>query len=229
MKTKKLYQTDTFETGTDKDLEIIFLHHSSLIFNLAGYYIYIDPIADYKHNKVDYTEFPKADLIVITHEHWDHFNPQTIALLKKPGTRIIVNQRVADMLHEGEVMKNGDSLRINDDITIEAVPAYNTTPEDLQYHPKGRDNGYIFDIGKLRIYVSGDTEPIQEMKQFRNINIAFLSVNQPYTMTPEECIKAAQYIKPKILYPYHYIGTDIEKVAEGLKDSGIHVRIRKMA
>ena len=199
MKIHKIYQSDRFETGNGKDLEITFLHHSSLIFNYAGFYIYIDPVSDFKHNIVDFNDFPKADVIIITHEHWDHFNPQTISLLKKAGTRIIANQRVVDMLKEGEIMKNGDTLILNNDITIEAIPAYNTTPGHLEYHPKGRDNGYIFNIGKLRIYVSGDTEITPEMKNLSNIDIAFLSVNQPYTMTPEQCIKAAETIKPQIL------------------------------
>ena len=132
------------------------------------------------------------------------------------------------LLHEGTVMKNGDHLKLTEDISVDAVPAYNITPGHLEYHPEGRDNGYVFDIDSMKIYVSGDTEDIPELKNLKDIYIAFLSVNQPYTMTVEQCVAAAKVIIPKILYPYHFHGTDVEKIAEALKGSGIDVRIRDM-
>lgn len=121
------------------------------------------------------------------------------------------------MLNRGQEMKNSDVLQLADDMKLEAVPAYNTTPGRDKFHPKGRDNGYILTLGGTRIYIAGDTEDIPELNQMKDIDIAFLPVNQPYTMTPEQAIRATQIIKPHILYPYHYGNTDINKVKEGLK------------
>ena len=126
-------------------------------------------------------------------------------------------------------MKNGDVLQLAKDIKLEAVPAYNTTPGRDKFHPKGRDNGYILTLGGTRIYIAGDTEDITELNQVKDIDIAFLPVNQPYTMTPEQAIRAAKIIKPRVLYPYHYGETDIYKVKDGLKnETGTEVRIRAL-
>jgi L-ascorbate metabolism protein UlaG (beta-lactamase superfamily) len=123
-------------------------------------------------------------------------------------------------------MKNGDHLNLGPDIQIDAVPAYNNTPGHLQFHPRGVGNGYVLTLDGLRIYIAGDTEDIPEMKELKNIDIAFLPVNQPFTMTPEQAAKAARIIHPKVLFPYHYSETKIERVAQLLKGSGIDVRIR---
>ena len=123
-------------------------------------------------------------------------------------------------------MKNGDKIQISKDITVEAVPAYNTTEGHLQYHPKGRDNGYILTIDGLRIYIAGDTEDIAEMKKIKNIDSAFLPCNQPYTMTPEQLVRAAKTVKPKVLFPYHYGQTDVSVIPQLLKGEKIDVRIR---
>ena len=132
--------------------------------------------------------------------------------------------RCAEMFGAGQVMVNGDKLTLADDFTVEAVPAYNTTEGHLQFHPKGRDNGYILTIDGTRIYVAGDTEDIPEMESIDDIDIAFLPCNQPYTMTPDQLINAAKVIKPKVLFPYHYGQTDLSGVAAQLE--GIDVRIR---
>ncbi|MCI2150738.1 MAG: MBL fold metallo-hydrolase, partial [Prevotella sp.] len=123
-------------------------------------------------------------------------------------------------------MKNGDHLNLGPDIQIDAVPAYNNTPGHLQFHPRGVGNGYVLTLDGLRIYIAGDTENIPEMRQLKNIDIAFLPVNQPFTMTPEQAARAARIIRPKVLFPYHYSDTKIERVAQLLKGSGIDVRIR---
>jgi L-ascorbate metabolism protein UlaG (beta-lactamase superfamily) len=130
------------------------------------------------------------------------------------------------MYGKGEVMKNGDKLQLTDDFTIEAVPAYNYTEGHTQFHPKGRDNGYILTIDGLRIYIAGDTEDIPEMTAIKDIDVAFLPCNQPYTMTPEQLVKAAKIIKPKVVFPYHYGQTDVSALPEILKAAGIEVRIR---
>ena len=133
------------------------------------------------------------------------------------------------MLNRGQEMKNGDVLQLAKDIKLEAVPAYNTTPGRDKFHPKGRDNGYILTLGGTRIYIAGDTEDIPELNQVKDIDIAFLPVNQPYTMTPEQAIRAAKIIKPRVLYPYNYGETDIHKVKDGLKnETGTEVRIRAL-
>ena len=121
---------------------------------------------------------------------------------------------------------NGDKLQIADDVTVEAVPAYNTTEGHLQFHPKGRDNGYILTLDGLRVYIAGDTEDIPEMETIKDIDIAFLPCNQPYTMTPEQLVRAAKVIKPKVLFPYHYGQTDVTTIPSQLQGEGIDVRIR---
>ena len=130
------------------------------------------------------------------------------------------------MYGAGEVMANGDVLKIADDITVEAVPAYNTTEGHLQFHPKGRDNGYIMTIDGMRIYIAGDTEDIPEMASIKDIDIAFLPCNQPYTMTTSQLVAAARMVKPKVLFPYHYGQTDVSGVPAQLQADGIDVRIR---
>ena len=137
-----------------------------------------------------------------------------------------MNKRCADMFGSGKVMKNGEKMQIAKDFKVEAVPAYNITKGRQQFHPKDRDNGYIITIDGLRIYIAGDTEDIPEMNDIKNIDIAFLPCNQPYTMTPEQLVAAAKIIKPKVLFPYHYGQTDVSNIPAQLKNDGIDVRIR---
>ena len=123
-------------------------------------------------------------------------------------------------------MANGDKIKIADDFTVEAVPAYNITEGRTQFHPQGRDNGYILTIDGLRIYIAGDTEDIPEMASIKDIDIAFLPCNQPYTMTTSQLVKAAKIIKPKVVFPYHYGQTDVSTLPSQLQAEGIDVRIR---
>ncbi len=219
------FKTDTFKTENSKEISITFIKHASLMIKFGNKVIQIDPISEY----TDYTKFPKADIILITHEHHDHLDKHAIDILKKGNTQIILNRNSQEIIEEGITLENGEMLRIDDDFQIEAVPAYNTTPDRLKYHPEGRDNGYILNMDNVRIYISGDTEDIPEMKNLKNIDIAFISVNQPYTMTLEQAVHAARMIKAPILYPYHYSDTNIEKLVELLKnDKSIDVRIRNM-
>jgi L-ascorbate metabolism protein UlaG (beta-lactamase superfamily) len=175
---------------------------------------------------IDYTSIPQADLIFVTHEHGDHYDKDAIKQLTQVGTRFITNARCAEMQGYGLVMKNGDKEDLDSGIKVEAVPAYNITEGRTQFHPKGRDNGYILTLDGLRIYIAGDTEDIPEMAGIQDIDIAFLPCNQPYTMTPEQLIKAARVIKPKVLFPYHYGQTDVSTLPASLKEDGIDVRIR---
>ena len=219
------YQTDTFKTKGGKEVVITAIKHASLRIQYDGLEIQVDPVAEFAP-ATDYSKFPKADVILVTHEHFDHFDRDAIAALKKDGTEIVANPAVQKMLGSGTAMTNGESRVVAKGIKLDAVPAYNTTPGHTQFHPKGRDNGYVLTIDGLRIYIAGDTEDIPEMAGVKDIDVAFLPCNQPYTMTPEQVAKAARTIKPKVLFPYHYSQTPIKRVAELLAGSGIDVRIR---
>ena len=201
--------------------------HGSLEIRYRGLSIQIDPVTKLGERVTDYAaEFPKADFIFVTHEHFDHCDKDAITALSVKKTQLVTNARCAEMLGHGTVMANGDSADLAEDIHLDAVPAYNTTEGHLQFHPKGRDNGFVLTIDGLRIYVAGDTEDIPEMAEIKDVDVAFLPVNQPYTMTPDQCIRAAKVLQPKVLIPYHYGNTDLSEVPAALP--GIDVRIRRM-
>ena len=220
------YEVDTFKTKSGKTIRFHALVHASIRVEYDGKEIEIDPVTKLGNKTVDFTAMPKADYIFVTHEHQDHFDREALKILTAQQTSLVTNKRCADMLGSGKVMANGDKLQLADDITVEAVPAYNITEGRQQYHPKGRDNGYILTIDGLRIYIAGDTEDIPEMASVSDIDIAFLPCNQPYTMTPDQLVKAAKIIKPKVVFPYHYGQTDVSGLPEQLKGDGIDVRIR---
>ena len=214
-------------TTDEGDLKITFIGHGTLMFTWQGKVIHVDPVS----RETDYTKLPKADLVLITHEHGDHLDPKALDLIRKEGTKIVLTKTCAERVAGGLVMKNGDVQTI-DGLKIEAVPAYNIVHkrgDGQPYHPKGVGNGYIVTFGKLRVYIAGDTENTPEMKALKKIDIAFLPMNLPYTMTPEMVADAARAFQPKILYPYHYGQTDPKTLVDLLKDAkDIEVRIRKM-
>lgn len=220
------FKTDTISTSSG-NLEITFIGHASVMFRFDGKIIDVDPV----NMETDYSKMPNADLILVTHEHGDHFDPKAIQELTKPDTRVVLTKVCAQTLPGKTVMANGDVKTI-EGIKIEAVPAYNIVhkrPNGQPYHPKGRGNGYILTFGNKRVYLAGDTENIPEMKHLGKIDIAFLPMNLPYTMTPEMVADAARMINPKILYPYHYGKTNTDKIVQLLKnDPEIEVRIRNM-
>ena len=219
-------EVDAFITPSGKAVTFYALVHASIRMEYDGKTIIIDPVKQLGPRTVDYSTTPKADYIFVTHEHSDHFDKAALQLLTGETTRLITNQRCADLYGAGEVMANGQTKQLSDDITVEALPAYNTTEGHLQFHPKGRDNGYLLTIDGLRIYIAGDTEDIPEMASLKDIDIAFLPCNQPYTMTTEQLVRAAKTIKPRILFPYHYGQTDISQVPALLQSDNIEVRIR---
>ena len=224
--TTDTYEVDVFKTKSGKTVTFHALTHASIRIQYDGMEIEIDPVTKLGNKVINFASMPKADYLLVTHEHFDHFNQEAIKVLTGDKTRFITNQRCADMFGSGEVMKNGDKLQIAKNFTIDAVPAYNYTEGHTQFHPKGRDNGYILTIDGLSIYIAGDTEDISEMSAVKDIVIAFLPCNQPYTMTPDQLVKAAKIIKPKVLFPYHYGQTDLSGIPEQLKGDGIDVRIR---
>ena len=207
-------------------VEMHFIGHGSLMFKVNGFVIYIDPV----RSSGNYDFLPKADIILVTHEHGDHLDTKLIGDLKKPGTLLFCNQNSTSKVPWAMVMKAEDRQEINN-IKIEAVPAYNIVNESSPghpFHPKGVGLGYILTIGGKRIYIAGDTENTPEMKSLSNIDVAFLPMNLPYTMTPAMVADAALAFKPKILYPYHFGDTDTNELIKLLKDSGITVRIRNL-
>ena len=220
------YEVDTFKTKSGKTIRFHALVHASIRVEYDGKEIEIDPVTKLGNRTVDFTAMPKADYIFVTHEHQDHFDREALKILTAQQTSLVTNKRCADMLGSGKVMANGDKLQLADDITVEAVPAYNITEGRQQYHPKGRDNGYILTIDGLRIYIAGDTEDIPEMASVSDIDIAFLPCNQPFTMTTDQLVRAARIVKPKVLFPYHYGQTDVSKLPSQLQGDGIDVRIR---
>ena len=219
--------SDTFKTHSGRDVVIESIKHGSLSISYAGTSIQVDPCADLPPC-TDYSKYPKADIILITHQHFDHFDKDTVNLLSTTKTQIILNEASFEKLGRGTVLKNGDTRQLTEDIAVEAVPAYNTTPAHMKYHPKGKGNGYVLTIDGLRIYIAGDTEDIPEMAGLKAIDIAFLPCNQPYTMTPVQLVRASKALSPKVLFPYHYSDTKIEQVKTLLDDTEIDVRIRQM-
>jgi L-ascorbate metabolism protein UlaG (beta-lactamase superfamily) len=220
------FESDTIKTSGG-DLVITFVGHASLMMSYGGKLIHVDPFSA----MADYTIMPKADLILITHEHPDHLELKAVNNIKTAQTKIVGTSEVAKQIPGIIIMKNGDKQTANG-LQIEAVPAYNIIhmrEPGNPFHPKGVGNGYILTFGDKRIYIAGDTENIPEMKKLTGIDIAFLPMNLPYTMTPEMVADAAKAFKPKVLYPYHFGDTDTSKLVNLLKDMpGIEVRIRKM-
>jgi L-ascorbate metabolism protein UlaG (beta-lactamase superfamily) len=217
------FEKDSFTTAAGT-VTIIFIGHGTLMIDIDGYIIHIDPVS----READYAALPKADLILITHHHSDHLDTNAIKKIRNPSTVVVANPTAAEQVEQAKVMRNGDSLTI-DGIAIDAIPAYNTTEGRSRFHPKGRDNGYVLSFGGKKVYIAGDTEVIPEMSSLTGIDIAFLPVNQPYTMTPEQAAEAARIIKPAVLYPYHYGDTDVNKMQSLLaSEKGIDVRIRSM-
>jgi L-ascorbate metabolism protein UlaG (beta-lactamase superfamily) len=219
------FETDIIKTSTG-DLEITFIGHGTLMFIFNGTVIHVDPVK----RAADYSELPKADLILVTHGHPDHFDPATINKISKNDTRIVLTRKIAEKVNDAIIMENGESIFVKG-LEIEAVPAYNIVhmrSNGKPYHPRGEGNGYVISFGDKKVYVAGDTENIPEMKKMKGIDVAFLPMNLPYTMTPEMVADAAMAFKPRILYPYHYGKTDTSELLKLLEDSGIEVRIRKM-
>jgi L-ascorbate metabolism protein UlaG (beta-lactamase superfamily) len=214
-------QTQTFSTSAG-EVKITPLLHASTLIQAGGKTIYVDPA---KPAKLD--GLPKADLILITHIHGDHFDPLSIAALSQPATEIFAPASVVEKYPAAHPIAN-DQTRQWNQWTIEAVPAYNLVrgPSAGQfYHPKGRDNGYILTYGDKRFYFSSDTEGVPEMRALKNIDVAFICMNLPYTMPPEEAAEAVKAFHPKIVIPYHYRGSDLSLFQQRLAGTGIEIRL----
>ena len=209
------------------DLTITFIGHGTLMFSFDGKVIHVDPVG----READYSTMLKADLILVTHEHGDHLDLDAIEAIRTDRTVLIYSPSCEGRVNGAIVMENGET-RTELGIGIEAVPAYNLVhmrDSGQPYHPKGNGNGYVITFADKRVYVAGDTEVHPEMKALEDIEIAFLPMNLPYTMTPEMVAEAAKAFRPRILYPYHYGRTDPNELLELLEGvEGVEVRIREM-
>jgi L-ascorbate metabolism protein UlaG (beta-lactamase superfamily) len=223
---QRKFEKDVVPTSKG-DLEITFLGHGSLMMMFGGKTIQVDPYGEV----ADYSTLPRADLLLVTHDHYDHLDPQALKSVLKPGTAVVGAESCTGKLPGAIILANGQSRTVLG-LPIEAVPAYNiehTRPDGQPFHPKGAGNGYIVTFGETRVYIAGDTENTPEMKALKDIDVAFLPMNLPYTMTPEQVSDAARAFRPKILYPYHTGDTDtsrLVKLLQGEKD--IEVRIRPL-
>ena len=220
------FEEDTIKTS-EGDLTITFVGHGTLMFRFGGKVIHIDPVSA----EADYSKMPKGDIILVTHQHGDHLDPQAIEMVRKEGTIILLTRKCVSDVPDGVVMKNGN-VRTIGRLEFEAVPAYNIIhkrPSGQPFHPRGEGNGYVITFGDKHVYVAGDTENVPEMKDLQNIDVAFLPMNLPYTMTPEMVADAARAFRPKVLYPYHFGKTDTSELVRLLaEEDDIELRIRKM-
>jgi L-ascorbate metabolism protein UlaG (beta-lactamase superfamily) len=224
------------QVATDNGVLVIHpLRHATFVMRWNGKTIYVDPVGGAK----PFADLPKPDLVLVTHMHFDHFDPKTLEAVVPAGgkTVIIAPPTVAEKIPETlrsrltvKILANGEKTEAAG-IAIEAVPAYNTTPGKEKFHPKGRDNGYVLTMGGKRVYIAGDTEDTPEMRALTGIDIAFLPMNLPYTMSVEKAADAIRQFKPKVVYPYHYRSHDGTKADFGevkrlVGDSGIEIRVR---
>lgn len=196
------------------------VEHASMVLEVPGMVIHVDPVGD----PAAYAGLPSPDLILITHEHGDHYAPETLAALVGEQTRLLTNPAVhamlpADLQARATAIANDERTTVND-IGILAVPAYNTTEDRLQYHPPGRDNGYVLEIDGQRVYIGGDTEDIPEMRALEGIDIAFLPMNLPYTMDVAQAASAVDAFAPRVVYPYHYGESDLDEFLMLVTEAG---------
>jgi len=214
-------QTQEFPTSAGP-VRITPLNHASTLIEAGGKFIYLDPA-----KPADFSGKPKADLILITDIHGDHMDPDSIKAISKPDTEIFAPPAVVQTVTTAKPIANGET-RTWHDWTVQAIPAYNLKrgpSAGKLYHDKGRGNGYVLTYGGKRFYFSGDTEGVPEMRALKNIDVAFVCMNLPYTMPPEEAAEAVKAFHPKIVIPYHYRGSDLAVFEKALQGTGIEVRL----
>lgn len=218
-------QPDVFYTASGKKIVITPIKHASLQINYDGREFEIDPVCSHVGPVLSYLDKPKADFILVTNKQLDHFDDYAIRVLTDPYTELIIPKDIWYQMRIGNVMENNMYMNIGDNAVIYCVPAYNVTKKYATRHPKGRWNGYILDFDGFRIYIAGDTEYIPEMKDFKNISVAFLPVST-FTMNLKQLRQAVETIKPKVVYPYHFYNADTAQIRNALNGTGAEVRIR---
>jgi L-ascorbate metabolism protein UlaG (beta-lactamase superfamily) len=214
-------------TEIPEKIKIIPINHATFIISTEEKTIYVDPVGEPE----SYKALPSPDIILITDIHGDHLNLETVHALQKETTIIISPQAVFDKLQKGIVLNNGDKKNVMG-VEVEAIPMYNLTEDRLKFHPKGRGNGYVLTLDNQRIYISGDSEDIEEMRSLEDIDFAFICMNLPYTMTEEQAASAVLEMKPKVVIPYHYRGksglSDMDKFSSLIgENERIKVRLLK--
>jgi len=203
-------------------MKLTAIRHASFMLEAGGKVVHVDP-----WSQGDYAGLPKADMLLITDSHGDHFDLKAIEQVRRPDTIVIAPPAVAEKLPGARVLRNGESTDAAG-FHVEAVPMYNLKrgpAEGQVYHAKGRGNGYVVAWGGFRLYISGDTEATPEMKAMKNIDAALLCMNLPYTMPPEEAAEGAKAFRPKVAIPYHYRGSDLAVFEKALAGSGIEAKI----
>jgi L-ascorbate metabolism protein UlaG (beta-lactamase superfamily) len=223
----KLQSPDDRIATAKGDLTIHPIRHATFVMGFDGKTIYVDPVGGTE----PFTDHARPDLILITDIHGDHLDADTVAAVTTDKTRIVAPAAVADKLPaelqaRTTVLANGKKTTVAG-IEIEAIPMYNLTKERLKFHSKGRGNGYVLTLGGKRVYISGDTEDIPEMRQLEKIDIAFVCMNLPYTMTVQQAADAVRAFKPKIVYAYHHRGSDVQEFKRLVaREKGVEVRLR---
>ncbi|MBX3582797.1 MAG: MBL fold metallo-hydrolase [Rhizobiaceae bacterium] len=215
---------DSYKTASG-EIVITPISHASFIMSTPGLVIYNDPVG----GGALYEGQPSAGLVLITHEHGDHFDPETLAAVVGADTKLVVNPAVLEKLPEDMKAKataigNGENTTVGA-IQIEAIPAYNLTEDRKKYHPQGRDNGYVLTVDGMRVYIAGDTEDIPEMRALKDIDIAFVPMNLPYTMDETQAASAVAEFKPAVVYPYHYRDSDPKAFAEKVSAAAPDVKV----
>lgn len=217
------FAADTLSTSAG-EVTITPVKHGTVLLNVAGKNWYVDP-----WSQADLSSLPKADVILITDVHGDHMDPEAIAAVRQPSTVIVAPQAVAQTVTDAQVLSNGESKTVAG-VNVEAVPMYNIergpAPGKL-FHEKGRGNGYVLHVGGKRIYFSGDTEAVPEMRALKGIDVAFVCMNLPYTMPPDEAAAGVKELQPEVVYPYHYRGSDLGVFEAALQGEPIEVRLRE--
>lgn len=208
------------------DLTIHPIKHATFIMQWNSIIIYVDPVGGAEAFK----NLPSPDIVLLTDIHRDHLNTDTLKAVMTSGTQIVMPAAASKPIMSFEqkkiVMANGEKTEVMG-ITVEAMPMYNMTEKRMKFHPKGRGNGYLLSMGGKRIYLAGDTEDIPEMRNLKGIDVAFICMNLPYTMTEKQAADAVTEFRPKIVYPYHYRGSDVKLFKQLVsKDSQIEVRLR---
>ena len=203
---------ETLVATADGDVTLYRIQHASFVLDWNGQTIYVDPT----QGAEAYAGLPTADIVLLTHGHGDHLDPQTLNGLDLRQAIVVMPQAVADEVgerygHAQTIMDNGEKVHTDAGVGIHAVPMYNLPPSADAYHPKGWGNGYVLTLADKRVYISGDTQGIKEMRDLKDIDVAFVCMNLPYTMDVEEAADAVANFAPAVVYPYHYRGQDTER------------------